>query len=97
MPSPRLTSLNAATKDLDEAVWLNLSLLGTAAREARGEEADQQISVVLFAHHGETVHVELNHFILEIGGRCYLVYGNHSWNYRVVALAALYGTMSSTC
>ena len=30
LPSPRLTSLNAATKDLDEAVWLNLSLLGTA-------------------------------------------------------------------
>ena len=65
--------------------------------EARGEEDDQQISVVLFTHHGETVHVELNHFILEIGGRCYLVYGNHSWNYRVVALAALCGTMSSTC
>jgi hypothetical protein len=30
LPSPRLTSLDAATRDIDEAVLLNLSLLGTA-------------------------------------------------------------------
>ena len=32
LPSPRLTSLDAATRDIDEAVVLNLSLLGTAER-----------------------------------------------------------------
>ena len=30
LPSPRLTSIDAATRDIDEAVLLNLSLLGTA-------------------------------------------------------------------
>src|SRR5215469_8894335 len=30
LPSPRLASLDAATRDIDEAVLLNLSLLGTA-------------------------------------------------------------------
>jgi hypothetical protein len=30
LPSPRLTSVDAATRDIDEAVFLNLSLLGTA-------------------------------------------------------------------
>jgi len=30
LPSPRLTSIDAATRDIDEAVLLNLSVLGTA-------------------------------------------------------------------